>query len=266
MKVLIWFACAFVLSLITVSLKYAGILLGFIPTFILGSLMFWTASTLCKKWDKRKLNKKNITMKKQIGVKSGNKTSKIVCVVINIVAMLLLIASFVLQDEKRNYYEDVAPNMYYIILFITYLLLLVALLFPKNEKYKVCQSVLSMALLLIVIYITVEGSLLSKEYVKYTVINDGESIRIYADYKNADVIFISDIMLLIISVVECTIMLLLSSRILLNKYYMSMSYREKCYKKVSDMQTYLEKGIITQEEFENNKKDILKRIQTGNSL
>ena len=63
MKFLIWFGCAFVLSLITVSLKYAGILLGFIPTFILGSLMFWIASKLCKKWDIYKQDRK---MKKEI--------------------------------------------------------------------------------------------------------------------------------------------------------------------------------------------------------
>ena len=42
-----------------------------------------------------------------------------------------------------------------------------------------------------------------------------------------------------------------------------MKYREKCYRKVADMQSYLEKGIITQEEFEKNKSDILKRIKIG---
>ncbi len=57
MKVLIWLCCIFVVSGITVILKYAGILLGFIPTFILGFLMFWTARKLCKKWDDHKQKK-----------------------------------------------------------------------------------------------------------------------------------------------------------------------------------------------------------------
>lgn len=44
-------------------------------------------------------------------------------------------------------------------------------------------------------------------------------------------------------------------------YYKSMRYREKCYKKVARMKEYLDNGIITQEEFEKNKAEILKKIE-----
>ena len=43
--------------------------------------------------------------------------------------------------------------------------------------------------------------------------------------------------------------------------YSSMRYREKCYKKVARMKGYLDNGIITEEEFERNKQDILKNIK-----
>ncbi len=41
----------------------------------------------------------------------------------------------------------------------------------------------------------------------------------------------------------------------------SIRYREKCYKKVAKMKEYMDKGIITEEEFEKNKQDILKNIK-----
>lgn len=47
----------------------------------------------------------------------------------------------------------------------------------------------------------------------------------------------------------------------LDFYYESIRYREKCYKRVERMKGYLDNGIITQEEFEKNKAEILKRIR-----
>lgn len=58
----------------------------------------------------------------------------------------------------------------------------------------------------------------------------------------------------------CLIIILCDS-VILPKIYSSVRYREKCYKKVIKMQMYLEKGVITQEEFEKNKLDILKNIK-----
>ena len=45
-------------------------------------------------------------------------------------------------------------------------------------------------------------------------------------------------------------------------YRASMAYKEKCCKKVARMKRYLDNGIITEEEFEKNKADILKNIET----
>lgn len=44
-------------------------------------------------------------------------------------------------------------------------------------------------------------------------------------------------------------------------YYNTLRYREKCYKKVARMKAYLDNGIISQEEFEKNKNEILKNIK-----
>ena len=44
-------------------------------------------------------------------------------------------------------------------------------------------------------------------------------------------------------------------------YSKSIRYRIRCYKKVEKIQKYLEKGIISEEEFEKDKKEILKHIE-----
>lgn len=54
MKVLIWFVCFLVMSIITTYLNGSGIFLGGIPTIILFGITFWIAKTLCKKYDEAK--------------------------------------------------------------------------------------------------------------------------------------------------------------------------------------------------------------------
>ena len=43
-------------------------------------------------------------------------------------------------------------------------------------------------------------------------------------------------------------------------YYNSIGYREKCYKRVEKMKRYLDSGVISQEEFEKAKREIVKHI------
>lgn len=53
MKVLIWTGSIVGLSFFIVLLKYGGVTLGGIPTFILYAVTFWMAGKLCKMWDER---------------------------------------------------------------------------------------------------------------------------------------------------------------------------------------------------------------------
>ena len=50
MKVLIWFLCMLIPSL----LMAGGVMWGFIETGALFCFMLWLARTLCRKWDKRR--------------------------------------------------------------------------------------------------------------------------------------------------------------------------------------------------------------------
>lgn len=55
MKVLIWFCCILVYSIVVTSLRYAGVILGGIPTALLSFLLvFFPAPALCRAWSRRK--------------------------------------------------------------------------------------------------------------------------------------------------------------------------------------------------------------------
>lgn len=316
MKLLIWVACAFVLSLITVSLKYAGILLGFIPTFILGSLTFWTARTLCKKWDKRKLKQKRILIANKstdrrkcryevymlivsifipllvslrifaesngfdIGifyivndclallilpvvlfvlVIKNNRMSKINLNVLSAISIVAALLSIILQDPEKCIEEIMNPTILYVFIIVTNVCMLI-IVNIKNFKYDmVVASIITILLAISSCFSMYEGSMFS---------NSSRSWNgILNFYQNADLVYAIDMFWFVSSFVMCALtmlpLMIRAPQNILQKYYSSMKYREKCYKKVADMQVYLEKGIITQEEFEKNKNDILKRIKTG---
>jgi hypothetical protein len=232
MKILIWFGCIFMLSLITVLLKYAGVLLGFIPTFILGSLMFWTARTLCKKWDIYKQNKKK---KKEIfmadGVKQIDKKESKKCILplINIIVLIfpILFSSIILLDGT---YID---ELYFLVVISGAFTVILEIL-----KLKILKNNLLVSILLII----------SSGIMFVPVLT--------SDLWEEDVVIATSICIASVYVLFGE-----AYKLLVVKYYDTHRYRMKCYKKVADMQSYLEKGIITQEEFEKNKKDILKKIK-----
>lgn len=316
MKFLIWFGCALVLSLITVSLKYAGVLLGFIPTFILGSLMFWVASVLCKKWDKHKTEKaiynyNKIVNKEYFYVLFSAVSVPLLFFVafiaddiynfndgpLPIIASLLLVASIVifvfitakqkhisnmpfvilltmsliavisssiLQDPDRCLREAYDPTIAYIWLICAYVIFLVILSTRKLSRSSIAKYIMTSVVLIISCCAAFGGCVFSTGYYDF-------ALEKYFYYENGNLVDALDMFWFISSLVMFALMLLplvgkiilKASQKILDNYYSSLRYREKCYKKVAVMQSYLEKGIITQEEFEKNKNDILKRIRIG---
>ena len=65
MKIVIWVLCILVCSVVSVLIREAGIVLGGIPTALLGlALVFGPAPLLCRAWDKRKAKKAAIPEEK----------------------------------------------------------------------------------------------------------------------------------------------------------------------------------------------------------
>ena len=70
MKALIWFLCFFVLAVVQMLIKDAGIILGGIPAAILFALTWWSAKKLCNAWDKHKAKKAAETASRQAANKA----------------------------------------------------------------------------------------------------------------------------------------------------------------------------------------------------
>lgn len=71
----------------------------------------------------------------------------------------------------------------------------------------------------------------------------------------------NDILAFFVLPTICIVSLIIFILNKLKTYPSSLKYREKCYKKVAQMKEYLDKGIITEAEFEKNKHEILKNIR-----
>ena len=57
MKIIIWLAGIFVLSLIITIIRSSGFILGGLPSALLYGAMFGLCAYLCKLWDKHKKSK-----------------------------------------------------------------------------------------------------------------------------------------------------------------------------------------------------------------
>ncbi len=66
--------------------------------------------------------------------------------------------------------------------------------------------------------------------------------------------------ILLLSIFLVLIMLPMLIKKIIIKHHSSVTYREHCYKRVEKIYRYLEKGIISQEEYETAKNDILKNV------
>ncbi len=53
----------------------------------------------------------------------------------------------------------------------------------------------------------------------------------------------------------------LLTKIIIGKYHATQTYKIKCYKKIEKISTYREKGIITEEEFEKAREQIMSKIR-----
>jgi uncharacterized membrane protein len=117
----------------------------------------------------------------------------------------------------------------------------------------------------VVIITIIEGSVFSDRYLNSKQLNyETKRYGVYHYYRNW-------ITVKALNVVWATSAFLVSAVVLLprvksfinavgNKWHSSIKYRENCYARVERIHSYYEKGIISKEEYERTKEDILKHI------
>lgn len=190
-------------------------------------------------------------------------STNISSIILTVLAMFSIIIAINVQDFKRNYYENWNPTVVYIVLFLILGTVLgFAIYSLVKERFKLI-SILSTIPVIAAIITMSEGSIDSYgyyDYYEYSSVYEG-----YQSYMNDVVVgninafWITCVFLgLLITLIPVTVA---AFKKINDNWHKSISYRENCYKRVAQIHSYLEKGIITEEEFEKTKSDILKHIQ-----
>lgn len=170
----------------------------------------------------------------------------IIAIILSVLSILSITIAMNVQDANRNIYEQLNPTILYFVLIGINIVYMVALFVLKEQS--ILKGFIAFVPVIFSIITLIEGSLFSKGYG-------------YINYINSDQVNIFNAIWVSLSFVILLINLLPLSIELRSRWYHSVRYREKCYMRVAKMKEYLNNGIISQEEFEKNKKEILKNIE-----
>lgn len=199
--------------------------------------------------------------------------SNIIVIVLSIISMIAVFVAIIVQDPQRVNYENWnTATVYYVLLILVGVLLGVAIHSLIKVRYKLL-SLLSLCLTVAAMIARVEGSVLSRSYEyhysvayqlypgRYNFVPCSE----YRFYDNVEMIDILNLVWFLGSVLICIVMfiqvLVAVVKIANEKWHKSVRYREKCYQRVAKMKVYLDEGIISEEEYERNKQEILGNIR-----
>ena len=169
-------------------------------------------------------------------------------------ALSILITIFIIYLEQ----QDIEFIGYQAISLISYIVFLVFAIISLVKKRFKLLTVLSFALCCIVF--TVLAFALDG-YFHYSY--DGYGHGYYR--LNYETVVTCSNICVVIAIIVFLIMLLPTSvaiaNAIINRWHQSVRYCEKCYKRIAKMHSYLEKGIISQEEYEKVKTKILKNVK-----
>ncbi len=193
--------------------------------------------------------------------------SVLISMVLSVVAIISVILAMIFQSPNRKIYEDINPSIIYIVLIVVFTIYLLSLLILKYHNHSNIHYFIAPIPSFISIFALIEGSIFSTSYLhRDPAMGFKTYVRDY--YSDNELILTFNITIIIISFAILIINMPLfisyfkpSFKKLTSQQHSSIAYKEKCYQKVERMQEFLEKGIITQEEFEENKKQILKKIK-----
>lgn len=178
--------------------------------------------------------------------------TNVITIILTIIAIILLVLAMNFQDARKNIYENWSPTIVYAILISLYgLTSLIAIISLTCNKYKILPYI-SSTVVVAMIVTSIEGSIYS-------------SWHMAIKYINSDIIknlnMLCTVLALIITLVSFVPLFEIYINTFRKNWHKSMKYREKCYKKAAQIHNYLEKGIITNDEYEKAKSEIFKYLE-----
>ena len=171
----------------------------------------------------------------------------IIAIILSALSILSIIIAMNVQDADRNIYESLNPTILYFILIGVNIVFSAILFFLK--EHSVLKGFVAFVPALFSILTLTEGSLFSNGY------------GYYNSYINNDLVNVFNAIWVSLSFLIFLMNLIPLTLALRSKWHHTIKYREKCYMRVAKMKEYLNNGIISQEEFEKNKIEILKNIE-----
>lgn len=182
-----------------------------------------------------------------------------ISIILALIACSSILIAINTQDGARRIRENVDPSlMYFAVVVGLALFLIVVIISLIKERYEKTCIVFSLVPTIITIIALIEGSIFSDKYFY---------LKKLFYYKNNTQIIILNIIWIVavfgIFVINLPKIYEASKIIgfkLKMRHYSSVKYREKCYDRVAKLHAYLDSGIITQEQYENTKKDIMKNL------
>lgn len=167
---------------------------------------------------------------------------------VTVACLIAVIVAMNLQDSRRNSREAINPTMLYSFFIVILGIYLIMLFLAGNKKYSIFSRLFVFLPAVFTVFTYAEGSVFSGSY--------QVAGKIYP-YMNCDLLRTVNSVWALLTFV---LIILSLTDGLQSKYHHSVRYRENCYHRVEKMKDYLDKGIISQEEYEKNKQEILQKI------
>ncbi len=186
-----------------------------------------------------------------------------VSAIISAISMLVIATALITQDPLRASKEAFDPIFFYLIFSVCFISCFIFSVLGKR-KNNAWLNTLASLLLLILALCFIEFPYEASHY-----FNRYNHIYGLAYYKNYTLVQVLDYILIVSACLVFAVNAVLTSVFLIKRfispgssnYASSIKYREKCYNRVAKMKEYLDKGIITEEEYEKNKQEILKNVK-----
>ena len=160
-------------------------------------------------------------------VKPDKKTEKNIFSKLDVINIFVLLLPIILSGAGIDSYEEVFGFIFVVGIIIIIMKFITVF---KLKNHIILTSIISLGLFIMMI------------------------VSCYSDEEISPWILIFTLYLLI-----CELCKLI--KFCIQKYRGTQSYKMKCYKKVNLIYEYREKGVMTEEEYEQTKRDILKHIQ-----
>ena len=177
------------------------------------------------------------------------------CIILTVVAVLCIVCAMNAQDIKRNSYEYWNTTTVYVVLFSILCGFLGFAIYSLIKNRCILVFCLAFIPALAALITMQEGSIASSIYGTYPY---------YERYVNSDLVdglntiwFLCVFSLPVITMISAIVELICK---VIRTWHASSSYQEKCYNRVAKIHTYMEKGIITKEEYEKARQEMLKHL------